>query len=451
MEEGMKKKLMTNISLKILSLAMAFFFWIVIINVTDPTIKKTFYSIPVEIINENVITSANQVYEVVEGDMIDVSVRGKRSFVERLIKNDFVATADMSGLSKVNAVGIKVELKQSASGDGNYELDWGNRMLKVKLEKRVTQKFKVEVSHVGTLSENYVLGDIVAKPNIVEVSCGESKFKKIDHVGVVVKLNGQSDDFESTYAPILYDSDGEIMDDSNVFFSNDKILVQTEVLASQKVKINVHPVGSPARGYRVVQTDYKPESILICGSKEALDKAPSSIDIEINVAGYKHDVQKDVSLASYLTEGISVVDDITSIAVRCQIEKNGVRTFSFTPSDIAVKNLPKNCTMVFAADAEKYQIVLRGDEENLNKVTASALGAYVDLQGCGIGSHTMYVQFNLPDGVIMENVVRLKVILKAQDEDGTDDVPEETPEVTEAPVTKEPEITENPFEDKEED
>ena len=165
----MKNRLAANLALKILSIVVAFVFWLVIVNITDPTTARTFSDIPVKIVNENVITSANQVYEVMDGDMVDVTVKGKRSFVERLENKDFVATADMSGLSKVNAVSIEVEL-QNAPSDSDYEIDWGNTMLKVKLEKRVTQKFKVEVEHQGELSENYVLGEMVAKPNIVEFS-----------------------------------------------------------------------------------------------------------------------------------------------------------------------------------------------------------------------------------------------------------------------------------------
>ena len=39
----MKNKLTKNLGLKILSVVAAFLFWLVIINVTDPTTVKTFY------------------------------------------------------------------------------------------------------------------------------------------------------------------------------------------------------------------------------------------------------------------------------------------------------------------------------------------------------------------------------------------------------------------------
>ena len=66
----MKKKLTSKLMLKIVSVIVAFLFWLVIINITDPTTSNTFYDIPVQILNENVITSANQVYDIVDGDTV---------------------------------------------------------------------------------------------------------------------------------------------------------------------------------------------------------------------------------------------------------------------------------------------------------------------------------------------------------------------------------------------
>ncbi len=434
----MKNKLTGNLALKILSVVVAFLFWLVIINVTDPTTDRTFYGIPVEVVNENVITSANQVYEIVDGDTVDVTVTGKRSFVETLDDEDFVATADMSGLSKVNAVSIEVKLAEPVS-DRNYEMTWGNAMLKVKLEKRVTQKFKVQVSHEGDLSENYVLGEIVAKPNIVEVSCGESKFKRIDHVGVMVMLNGESEDFEASYSPVLYDADGDALDGTNVTFSNETIKVLTKVLATKEVDVDVRTIGTPASGYRVVQTDYKPESIRVCGSAEALEKV-TPIRIPVSVEGAKHDVQKEMPIINYLAEGLSIVGDVTTISIRCQIEKNGQRSFVLTSSDIAVRNLPADYTMAFDGREKNYQVRITGKESRLSDLTQANLGAYVDLSGYGPGVHTMYVRFTLPEGVALMEPVPVTVVLRSgNDQTSQDPAVQSTPvpAVTMTPVPTE--------------
>lgn len=426
----MKKKLTSNLFLKIVSIVVAFLFWLVIINITDPTTSRTFFDIPVQILNENVITSANQVYEIEDGDTVRVTVKGKRSFVETLTEKDFTATADLSELSKVNAVNINVKLnKESNSG---VEVDWDNAVLKVNLEKRVTKKFKVEVDYQGDLSENYVLGEMVAKPNIVEVSCGESKFKKIDHVGVMVSLNGESEDFESEYSPILYDANGDAMDDTNVTFSNDSIRVSTEVLETKEIPVYVTVTGTPADGYRLAQTDYKPESVRVSGTKEALAKAVS-IKIPLHIDGEKKDVEKEIDLTEYLAEGLKLVGDTSTVSVRCEIEKDGQRVLTLTPSDIAVKNLPQNYTMNFESETEKYSIEVLGEEEILANVQIADLGAYVDLAGLSEGSHTLEVKFSLPTGVRVTNKIKIKV--KLRDQNGEN--PSPTPTATEEETTGE--------------
>ena len=43
---------MKNLWLKLLALVVAFIVWLVIINITDPTISRQFTDIPVDILNE---------------------------------------------------------------------------------------------------------------------------------------------------------------------------------------------------------------------------------------------------------------------------------------------------------------------------------------------------------------------------------------------------------------
>ena len=145
----MKNRIMKNLWLKLLALVVAFIVWLVIINITDPTISRQFTDIPVDILNENVITSANQVYEVESGKTVDVTVKGKRSFIEELAEEDFYASADLSKLSTVNTAGIQVKLNKTTKD--NVELDWNNEVLRVSLEKRDSKQFKSALSAGFTL------------------------------------------------------------------------------------------------------------------------------------------------------------------------------------------------------------------------------------------------------------------------------------------------------------
>lgn len=410
----MKSKWMNNLGLKVISLVVAFILWLVIINTTDPTITKKFTDIPVQIINENVITSLNQVYEVEDGDMVDVVVKGKRSFVEELTNDDFSASADLSKLSTVNTAGIQVKLNKSSKE--NVELDWNNEVLRISLEEKESQQVRVQIDTEGELADTYVLGDITAQPNIIEISGGKSKIKRIHSIGAVVELKGQSSNFSADVTPILYDGEGEVIDASNVTFSNDTIHVEVEVVPTKTIPLYVEASGTPASGYRHVQTDYKPDSVVISGKKSDLEKV-KSIKVPVSVEGAKNDVEQEIDLTQYLyNTGCKLTEEYTTVSIRCVIEKNGKRTFSFVNSDINVKNLPDELNFSYVYENKRNSVTVQGGEDDLGKLTLTALGAYIDVKGLSAGQHTVEVKFDLPENLKLKSKVRVEVLL-TQSED----------------------------------
>ncbi len=405
----MKNKIMKNLSLKLLAVMMAFLLWLIIINIIDPTVTKRFNNIPVEILNENVITSTNQVFEVESGNRVDVTAKGKRSFIEGLDESDFYASADLSKLSTVNTAGIEVRLNKIVKE--NVELDWNNEVLRVSLEEKSSQQFKVQISTEGNLADSYEMGDIVPQPNMIEVSGGKSKIKKIASIGAVILLNGQSGDFETDVAPILYDSDGDVIDSTNVTFSKDTIHVNIKVLPTKTIPLYIDVQGKPADGYTLIQTDFKPDTVVISGSRSNLERV-KSITVPVSVEGKKKDVESEVDLTKYLEgTGCSTAEGYSTVSIRCVIERNGKRTFSFVNSDINVKNLPANLNFSYADDSQRHNITITGGEEDLKNVTLTSLGASINLEGLGVGRHVVEVTFDLPENLKLKSKVRVEVLL----------------------------------------
>lgn len=411
----MKKKLMNNLVIKLLSVFVAFLVWLVIINVIDPTTTKHFSSIPVVILNENVITSANQVFEVESGDTVDVTVKGKRSFIEQLDETDFSASADLSKLSTVNTAGIQVKLNKPTKA--NVELDWNNEVLRISLEEKSSQQFKVQIDPQGNLADFYELGEMVAQPNMIEVSGGKSKIKRIGSIGVILGLNGEDDDFSKDLMPILYDREGDVIDGSNVTFSRDTVHVKVEVLPTKTIPVYVNVEGKPAEGYTLIQTDFKPDTVMIAGTKSELDKV-KSLTIPVNVEGAKNDVESEVDLVDYMKDtGCRLVDDFNTVSIRCVIEKNGKRSFSFVNTDIAVKNLPEHLNFSYVDENERHNITITGGEEDLKSITMASLGASIDVAGLSAGRHLVDVVFELPENLKLKTKVKVEVLLTQSGEE----------------------------------
>lgn len=95
----MKRRLMNNIGLKILAFFAALLLWLIVVNIDNPVIDKTFSNIPVTVTNEEVLTADPknpQTYQIVDGTQtVSVTVVGKRKLLNEIKAEDILATADM--------------------------------------------------------------------------------------------------------------------------------------------------------------------------------------------------------------------------------------------------------------------------------------------------------------------------------------------------------------------
>lgn len=124
------------------SLNMAF-----VANTNDPVITKRFYSIPVKITNEDALTKRGYAYEILDGEEVNITVKGKSSIVRSMGITDFQAVADFSKLSKVDAVPIDVTAKKY-SDQLDITLGTTNTM-KIKKDEVVTISVPVNITVKG--------------------------------------------------------------------------------------------------------------------------------------------------------------------------------------------------------------------------------------------------------------------------------------------------------------
>ena len=61
MKEKLKRMLTNNLGLKILSVVLALFTWLIMVNVSNPMMTVT-HTIPVEFVNEDVLKNAGLTY-----------------------------------------------------------------------------------------------------------------------------------------------------------------------------------------------------------------------------------------------------------------------------------------------------------------------------------------------------------------------------------------------------
>ena len=110
MKEKLKQKLTHNLGLKILSVILAVFTWLIMVNVSNPLMTVT-QTVPIEFINETVLSKAGLTYEPVGRNSVTVSYKVHVRDAARITASDFYAYADLAQLYDVTgAIPVQVDL-----------------------------------------------------------------------------------------------------------------------------------------------------------------------------------------------------------------------------------------------------------------------------------------------------------------------------------------------------
>ena len=108
----MKKNMINKFTLKVLSLIIAILIWLLVRNVDDPIVVRTFYEIPVSIENASYLAENLEIPLLVDGkDTVKVRVKGARSVVSKLKKEDIKAVADMTQIISKDTTPIMVPVE----------------------------------------------------------------------------------------------------------------------------------------------------------------------------------------------------------------------------------------------------------------------------------------------------------------------------------------------------
>lgn len=444
MIEFWKRILFHNVSIKLLSIAGAFCVWLLIMNIDDPYKTKNFL-VQVQTTNEDALHSVHKVYEVIEGNTASVSVRGKRSIVDNLSSDDISATADLSELSSVNAVAIKVRLKKGVSSDVVLEC---NQVLKVSLEDMEKKQVKLTVETEGTPAEGFSVGECTTRPGVIEVTGGSSVIDRIATVRVSINVNGASQDITKTVEPVAYDKRGNRVVSSTLSFSDTVIRVRARLLQNKTIPVKVKVTGEPAEGYEFVEAGCLPESIEIAGAEKKLANV-SQLIIPIDITGLTSvsgNLEQEITTEDYLEEDVMVLESYQKLSVKITIEKLVRKRIQITPSDIVLRNVKKTCEASIYGHISVLELLVEGRESVISALTDKDISAYVDCSGLSRGMHMIPIEIEQRDDFELVRGADLRVLITKKitseetaapeptptPEPETDDaIPEETPVVEE--------------------
>ena len=426
----MKKILINNIGLKIFSLFAAIILWIVVVNVDDPTITRTYSAIPVEIENASAITDEGKTYEILEGsDTISVVVTAKRSVIEQLSRDYIKATADMKDITFMDTVHIDARVTRFS--DRVDSVVPVTKNLKVKVEEMDKKQVEIEVYTEGSPAEGFILAGCDSSVNVMNVSGPKSLVDQIREARVFINIGGMDKDISTDSMIELYDFAGKEITDQRIEKSVDKINVKAVIFGTKTVPVSYSVSGVPAEGYLstgVVVSN--PDSVRIAGETNVISNIDSlNIPPEaVSIDGAIDDIVKVIDLSRYLPDKVKFADNDFDgrVTVTAYIGAVEYKTLDVPTVNISVENVPEGLSAVIVDIGGTKTITVKGLPEVLATFDGSMAYGVIDASNMiprGVitdeitqmtqGDYDGQVSFALPSGITIAEDAYMEVILNA--------------------------------------
>lgn len=403
----MKEKLANNLSLKILSLIVAVLVWLLVVNVDNPIVTKTFVVTDVQLLNEAYIDADGKMcMRDDEQEPIRVTVKAQRKVLDEISSLDIRAVADLQQAVSLDTNPVMVPITASISGIQPDNIEVSPQNLSLHIEDKETQEFVVNVTTNGTKPDRgYEIGELVSSPEKIRITGPTSLINKIDKVTASVDVNGASSDVTQETDVTVIDKNGEEFSDQDMKYMNVSRVYVTARLWKVRtdVKLSAECSGTPADGYQIESVTTTPNVISVTGSDEALAalaEQNNTIAISadaIDVSGKDKDYEEKIKISDYLPEGLKLTADSSEdVFVHVNILPQGSKVCDVPTKNITVKNMPDGMQVAF--DAAQIEVRVKKTEEDLADLREKDIKASIDLKDKGEGTYEIPVDIKIPDG-----------------------------------------------------
>ena len=279
----------------ILSVACAISLWFYVVSVEDPTYTKTFDGIIVEFKNESVLISEGLSVVSGKGIPISVTVRGRRSDINRYTEDDLSAYVDASSINVPNTYQLRV---QTEVPDGLTVTATSSSTIEVYADKTITKTVPIDQTinvinykpigdyDIGTvkivsdatlrnpaeinIEGAYTVLNTVAGARVKDINLGMSEINEDFNVEVKGQLE-------------LYDENGEAINSNYIKIPGDG-LVSLNIPITQRKTFPISVTFEDTTNAGDYSVTYTPTEVEVIGERADI-RALSADDFTLTLPG----------------------------------------------------------------------------------------------------------------------------------------------------------------------
>jgi len=399
----------TDLHWKLISLFLAFVLWVVGSNVNNPH-ENGSVIVPLNLLNFEILANENIV--LLNEDALDVratvGVRGTRHYLTGLLGAE-AYIQEMQVIPSIDFRVIDADAVRSSDGpvtmrldvsadlyEGLYVRSIRPRYIEVELDMLMRQSFPIEIEILNEVAPNFEMRQVRLEIPRVTITGARSVVSEIDSVWVSVDVLGFHTDSDVPVELMVFDRDGQDITDS-VGLSVRETVAMVPVWPVDALELEFEAIGEVATGFAVAEIEFYPQSVDIIATEERLIQLTPllmSVDLDNANAG----IDRRVSVLDYLPDGVYLAHGQSPyVTVTVAVEPIERRTLS-VPSD----NLRRRGTAALyqvIGEAMPIRITVSGPRSLVSALNPADVGIEIDLRNLAIGTHSVAVSVELPDGI----------------------------------------------------
>lgn len=382
-----KSKFSRNTAPKVLSIIFALVFWIFVMDKVNPEMTRLIENVHIELLGVEELKTKGYIILGERDFVVDLKIRGRRSEVINVSKNDIQISADLGELSK----GIQsVPLEKNIVAQDVSIIEISKSFVKVIVDENVRRPIDVQIIKQGNIPSGFIEEGMYLSLQQVFVKGPESYVDTISSIRGIINVNNATTEILEEVAVSAVDSNGELV--TEVELETNYITVRIPI--SKLGAINIHPIttGLVKDGYQMTSIESFPPTVQLKGERDVINAIKFIETLPINISNM--DSSFEVKSTLDLPEGVTLNENITEVDVSITIEKISTKEFTFELTDIPFINLDDNLRTNKNELDGVILLRISAVESVLDNVTKSDLALYINAEKFEPGTSNVTIELN---------------------------------------------------------
>ena len=360
----------------LISFVIAIILWAYVIGEINPVTTKSFVDVNINLENQIALEERGLAIESISEDKINVTVKGERSRVQNVEKDDVYAEVDLA-LARAghNELDVNVRTPEKVNVDKK-----SINKVRLTVGELVSEERPTKVVYVGATNSDLEPYTIERTPEKVIIRGAMSNVEKVSQVVDKVRVDQIKDKETTAEAELVpVDKNGKVV--NWIRLSSSQIQVKAVMTKTKKVDLDVPIQGNDSGD---VKLDYQ-KTVIIKGNADVV-KEISKIETEpVDLSAY--DQNTTIELKPILPKGVQLAagSDMTAKVVFSSTETKNI---TFDGGEIDVIGLAGNLK---ATVEDGVVISAEGRKSSLNDVNKEDFTLAVDVSGYSKGSYKVDV------------------------------------------------------------